>query len=173
MNKFWLMLNFAICLTTWKWLTCTFYEMIQVFFTPSPWTSYITYLLPKQQIFYLVNEYETLGSSRELQRTPNLGVGFDHSMSMKFQVQSICQSGYYHLRNIYRIKNCLTREALGTLVHSVVSSRLDYCNALLAGLPAYLVARLQIVQNCAARLITGVKRRAYYPSSTFSPLAAS
>ncbi len=58
LNKFWLMLNFAICLTTWKWLTCNFYEMIQVFFTPSPWASYITHLLPKQRIFHLVNEYE-------------------------------------------------------------------------------------------------------------------
>ena len=74
-------------------------------------------------------------------------------------VQSVCQAGYYHLRNIYRIKDCLNRQALEILVHSVVSSRLDYCNALLAGLPAYLIGRLQIVQNCAARLITGVRRR--------------
>ena len=61
--------------------------------------------------------------------------------------------------HFYRIKNCLSRDALEILVHAVVSSRLDYCNALLAGLPAYLVGRLQMVQNCAARLVTGVKRR--------------
>ena len=81
----------------------------------------------------------------------NLGTSFDSSMSMKHQVQCMCQAGYYHLRNIRRIKDRLTKEATQILVHSVVSSRLDYCNALLADIPEYLTNRLQVLQNCAAR----------------------
>ena len=43
-----------------------------------------------------------------------------------------------------------------TLIVSLVLSRLDYGNAVLAGLPAYLFRRLQSVMNAAARLIYGL-----------------
>ena len=38
-------------------------------------------------------------------------------------------------------------------------SRLDYCNAVLAGLPASTLALLQCVQNAAARLVAGLGPR--------------
>ena len=80
-------------------------------------------------------------------------------MSMNHQVQCRCQVGYYHLRNIQRIKDWLTKEATQILVHSVVSSRLDYCNALLADIPEYLTNRLQVLRNRVARLVSGVQKR--------------
>jgi len=43
-----------------------------------------------------------------------------------------------------------------TLIVSLVLSRLDYGNAVLAGLPAYPFRRLQSVMNAAARLIYGL-----------------
>lgn len=45
-----------------------------------------------------------------------------------------------------------------TLLHSFVTSRLDYCNSLLASQPDVLVQRLQSVQNAAARLYAGTQR---------------
>ena len=45
-----------------------------------------------------------------------------------------------------------------SLVVSLVLTRLDYGNATLAGLPSYLVDRLQSVLNAAARLIYSVRR---------------
>ena len=47
----------------------------------------------------------------------------------------------------------LTQEAAATLVHSFVKCRIDYCNCSLYGLPDYQLAKLQRVQNSAARLI--------------------
>ncbi len=40
------------------------------------------------------------------------------------------------------------------LVNTFMTSRLDYCNALLGGCPAYSINKLQVVQNAAARVLT-------------------
>ena len=42
-----------------------------------------------------------------------------------------------------------------------VLSHLDYCNALLAGLPDNAIRQLQRVQNCAARVVKLVNRRSH------------
>jgi len=45
-----------------------------------------------------------------------------------------------------------------SLVVALVFSRLNYCNSVLAGLPANLIQRLQSAQNAAARLIYRIRR---------------
>ena len=44
------------------------------------------------------------------------------------------------------------------LVHAFISSRLDCCNALFAGLPKQSVGRLQLIQNAAARVLTRTRK---------------
>lgn len=44
-------------------------------------------------------------------------------------------------------------------IHAFISSRLNYCNAILTGLPKKVTERLQLIQNSAARLLTRTKRR--------------
>ncbi len=39
------------------------------------------------------------------------------------------------------------------LIHVFMTSRLDYCNALLGGCSAHLINKLQMVQNAAARAV--------------------
>ena len=58
-----------------------------------------------------------------------------------------------HFTKSARILPFLTREAAQHLVQSLVISRLDYCNSLLAGLPASAIKPLQRIQNAAARLV--------------------
>ena len=41
------------------------------------------------------------------------------------------------------------------VVKALVTSRLDYCNELYAGLPLKLLQKLELVQNAAARLLSG------------------
>lgn len=84
----------------------------------------------------------------------NIGIIFDNIMSMGEQVTSICKSTHYHLRNIGRIRKCITFEACEKLIHALVTSRLDCGNALLYGLPDYQFYRLQRMLHIAARILT-------------------
>ena len=54
---------------------------------------------------------------------------------------------------------CMTDEAIKTLTHAFTGSRLDYCNVLYCGIAEGLFSRLQLIQNAAARLVTGLGRR--------------
>ncbi len=44
------------------------------------------------------------------------------------------------------------------LIHAFMTSRLDYCNALLGGWSACLINKLQMVQNAAARVLTRTRK---------------
>ena len=84
----------------------------------------------------------------------NLGVIFDSHMKMENQIQSICQSVNFHLRSINSVRDSLTDEATVLLVHALITSKLDYCNSLLHGLPDKLINCLQRLQNIAARIVS-------------------
>ena len=84
----------------------------------------------------------------------NIGVIFDSQMTMADHVAATCRAANFHIRNIGRIRKYLSRPATEALVHAFVTSKLDHCNSLLSGIPAYLLQRLQRVQNTAARVVT-------------------
>ncbi len=88
----------------------------------------------------------------------NLGAGFDSEMSMRHHVNLVSKSGFYHLRNISRIKKCLNFDALQSVIHALISSKLDYCNSLLAGVPKCVMDTMQYLQNSAARVLTGTQK---------------
>ncbi len=85
----------------------------------------------------------------------NIGVIFDKTMSMEVQVNAMTKSCHYQLRKISKIRNFLPYEARVSVVHAFISSKLDYCNGLLYGIPQNLVYKLQKIQNTAARLVLG------------------
>ena len=80
------------------------------------------------------------------QSARSLGVIFDEHMSFHAHVSSICRSSFF------------TKESAEVAVHAFVTSKLDYCNALLYGLPKYQLQRLQYVQNTAARVVLQVSK---------------
>ena len=88
----------------------------------------------------------------------NLGVIFDNFLRMEDHVNAVCKTAFFHLRNIARIRSYLNRDTTEKVVHAFVTSRLDYCNALLYGIPTTLMSKLQRVQNMAARIVARIKK---------------
>ena len=82
----------------------------------------------------------------------------DRVLTMETQVASVVRSAYFHLWWIAQLQPYLDGGALTTLVHALVISRLDHCNALYVGLPLRLMQKLQMVQNAAASLLSGVRK---------------
>ena len=63
------------------------------------------------------------------------------------------------------IKDFVNRKNLVTLVHSLIASKVDYCNSLFIGLPNVILKRVQSVLNRAARLIFNLPPRVPTTSS--------
>ena len=87
------------------------------------------------------------------QHIRNLGVMFDQSFTWEKEVATKVKESYFHIKNLGKIRKFITPKACETMVHAFVSSKLDYSNALLYGLPACLINKLQCVQNSAARIV--------------------
>ena len=88
----------------------------------------------------------------------NIGAYLDQNLKMDVQVKLTCKSAWFHLYNISRIRCFLTSDQAKSVTHAYVTSKLDFNNVLLAGVPQYLTSKLQMVQNAAAKLITGSKK---------------
>lgn len=88
----------------------------------------------------------------------NLGVILDSELCLTKQINAVVKNSFYQLRIISKLKLFLTFNDLEKVIHAFITSRLDYCNSLYLGLPQSSIARLQMVQNAAARLLTRAKK---------------
>ncbi|KAK0132589.1 hypothetical protein N1851_032556 [Merluccius polli] len=84
--------------------------------------------------------------------------GWDNEAQDRSSLERSCRFALYNIR---KIRPYLNQYATQILVQAMVTSRLDYCNALLAGLPACSIKPLQKVQNAAARLVFEQPKRAH------------
>ncbi len=110
---------------------------------------------------YVNDAYGCLGQfpGKKLSCVKNLGVIFDSELKFDRQVNAVVKNSFFHLRSISKLKSILSFEDMEKVVHAFVSSRLDYCNVLYLGLNQLSLSRLQLVQNSAARLLTGTRGR--------------
>ena len=67
-------------------------------------------------------------------------------LDMSAQVPNACRGAYYNLFRIAKIRASLTAVACKSLAHSLVTSRLDYGNAILYGITNRLIHRLEMVR---------------------------
>jgi len=86
----------------------------------------------------------------------NLGVFVDGEMSIRTHLSHVTASCFSARRQIRSIRRSLPSAArLEMLVCSLVHSRLNYCNAVFAGMPVCDIRRLQSVLKSSVRLVTG------------------
>ena len=69
-------------------------------------------------------------------------------------ISVVCNSCFYHMRDLRRIRRHVDLDSATLLATALVSSRLDYCNSLLYGIADIDLTRLQRVQNQLARMGT-------------------
>ena len=82
-----------------------------------------------------------------------LGTWMDQYLNFRQHILKKCNVAMINLQRIKTIRRILTVKATETLVHGLVTSHLDYSNAILYGLPKVDIQKLQHVQNCVAKLI--------------------
>ncbi len=68
-----------------------------------------------------------------------LGVILDSNIYFENHISHVTKSAFFHLRNIAKLRNMLPVSDEEKLVHAFMTSRLDYCNALLGGCPVGLL----------------------------------
>ena len=102
----------------------------------------------------------------------NLGVTFDSHLKFDKQISNVVRTSFFQLRLLAKVKIFLSRHDLEKAIHALISSRLDYCNALYVGVSQSSLSRLQLVQNAAARLLTNTQTCAHYPCSELPSLAS-
>ena len=87
-----------------------------------------------------------------------LGIWLDCNLNFKQHINTKCRSAILNIQKLKYIINVLTPEAARLIVHGMVTSHLDYANALYYGLLENSIKKLQRVQNMATKVILGKKR---------------
>ena len=115
---------------------------------------------PEAQREKLLSKLQAFSLCPSLQ-VKNLGVIFDSELGFIPHIKHVTKIGFYHLKNIARVRPILSRANTEMLMHAFITSRIDYCNALLSGLPKKNISPLQLLQNSAARVLTKTRGRAH------------
>ena len=108
-------------------------------------------LVRKVGDFLLTIDGSTISPSPEVR---NLGVLHDCTLSFQSHIKSVTKSALFHLKNTARLQPPLSDSVAEKLIHSFITSCLDYCNGVLFGVPNKTLDRLQYVQNSASRVLT-------------------
>ena len=85
----------------------------------------------------------------------SFGVILDSHLTFDDHVAVVSKACYFHIRALRHIRESLPDDVANTVACSIVSSRLDYCNSLLLGMPETNFSKLQCIQNTFARVLTG------------------
>ena len=92
-----------------------------------------------------------------------LGACLDQHVQFHDHIMKKCRTAMMNLQKIKFLHPLLTQESAHTLIRGIVTSNLDYCNVIFAGLPKIPLKILQKVHNITAKLVLGYSK---YGSST-------
>ena len=87
-----------------------------------------------------------------------LGTHMGEKLSLKDHITAKCRTVSINFQCIKAIRQVLTEQVTETIVLGIVMSHLDYCNAILCGLPNIDISRFQVIQNMCAKLVKGTAK---------------
>ena len=87
-----------------------------------------------------------------------LGVTISSDLSLQRHVSNVSATSFYWLRQLRRVRRSLDSESAATFVHAFVTSRVDQCNAVLAGATKSVTDTLQRVMNAVARVVSDTRK---------------
>ena len=115
---------------------------------------------PKQLTKCTEDAFDVTGDlivRRELIRY--LGVWMDSNLNLKIHATKKCQVAMINFIKIRNIRHLLDANTTESLCLSLCISHLDYCNAVLYGLPDITIHKMQRIQNmCACLVLRRTKR---------------
>jgi len=82
-----------------------------------------------------------------------LEIIFDSNLSLSKHISSICQTSFYHIRQLRQIRSSIDINSATIFANTLIHSKLDYCNSLYYSLHNSYIHRLQLVQNSLARVV--------------------
>ena len=91
--------------------------------------------------------------------TKLLGAHLDDTLSFNLHISKTVSSSFIILKNVRSIRKLLTPDAAATLIHSIITSKLDQCNSLLFNVSLTNLAKLQHIQNFALRTVLNLHPR--------------
>ena len=93
--------------------------------------------------------------------TKLLGAHIDDTLSFNLHVSKTVSSSFIILKNVRSIRKLLTPDAAATLIHSIITSKLDQCNSLLFNVSLTNLTKLQRIQNFALRTVLNLPPRSH------------
>ena len=82
----------------------------------------------------------------------------DAALSFDQHVSVVLRSCFVPIRYLSKVRSYLTRKAANSIAVSLILSKLDYCDSLLAGMPLTQIKRLQATESATARTVTKCRR---------------
>ena len=114
-------------------------------------------VVPRSAVHLLEGLTISIGEVRvsAVKNVRNLGAYLDCHLDMSHNVAILLKSCYFHVYHIGQILKFLPRKTIKRGVSAMITSRIDYCNALLYGTSGKNLVKLQRLQNVAAKIIVG------------------
>ena len=93
-----------------------------------------------------------------VQSARDLGVILDPNLTFDNHITTSVSECIARLAQINRVKHCLDKNTLLTVIHALVFSKMYYCSNVWANTTNKNVRKLQAVQNFACRIVSGAKK---------------
>ena len=88
----------------------------------------------------------------------DLGITLDSYLTYNEHIQALSSSCLSKLGQISRVKHIFDESTLAKIIDTLVISKINYCASVWSNTSDMNIKKIQLIQNCAARLITGLSK---------------